>query len=138
MNTLPNLKLTHFWIHPPEILHFYGIILKTLDKPINLNLNVLDYWLFIYWLLYIDPCVNILCLVCHLFCRISTLIWIAGIKTQNTFCANELDNATVLLELKHTCYVILLIKSFISDLLFQFIAFISRFWQKPFDCFRGL
>ena len=26
----------------PEILHFYGIVLKTLDKPINLNLDVLD------------------------------------------------------------------------------------------------
>ena len=66
-----NLKLTHFWIHPPQILHFYGIILKTLDKPINLNLNVLDYWLFIYWLLYIDPYVNIG--VWYIFCSVEFL-----------------------------------------------------------------
>ena len=67
------------------------------------------------------PCVNIGFLVEFLFllfCRISTLIWIAGIKTQNTFWANELDNTTVLLELKHTCYVSLLMNSFISDSFF--------------------
>ena len=69
MNTLPNLKLTHFWIHPPEILHFYGTILRTLDKPINLNLNVLDYWLLSpacgrrpwsgdYKMLSVRPCVR--------------------------------------------------------------------------------
>ena len=40
-------KLSHFWVHPAEILPFYGIIFKTLDKRINLNLSV-DYWLFIY------------------------------------------------------------------------------------------
>ena len=56
LNTLPNLKLTHLWIHPPEIPHFYGNVLKTLDKPINLNTNVLDQWLFIYCLLYIGMC----------------------------------------------------------------------------------
>ena len=27
---------------PPEILHFYGIVLKMLDKPINLNFSVFD------------------------------------------------------------------------------------------------
>ena len=44
-----------------------------------------------------------------LFCRISNLKWIAGIKvtnnlfiTQNTFRVNELDNSTDLLELCHT------------------------------------
>ena len=65
----------------PETLLFYGIILKTLDKSINPNPNVLDYWLLIYWLLYIDPCVNIG--VWYIFCRISTLKWIVGIKVTN-------------------------------------------------------
>ena len=41
--------------------------------------------------------------------------------TQDTNRANELNNSTDLLEIKHT-YVILLIHSFISDLFFQYIA----------------
>ena len=54
------------------------------------------------------PCVNID--FWYFIYSIEFLIWITGIKTQNTFWANELENATVkqfLLELKHTCYVIL-------------------------------
>ena len=41
--------------------------------------------------------------------------------TQNTFRSNELDNSTDLLELKHICYVILLMNSFFffSDLFFS-------------------
>ena len=35
-----------------------GIVLRTCDKPVNLNLSILDLWLFIYWPLYIGPCVN--------------------------------------------------------------------------------
>ena len=49
----PDLKLTNFWIQPPEIIPFYRIVSKPLDKPINLNLNILDLWLFLYLPLYI-------------------------------------------------------------------------------------
>ena len=74
MHTLRDPKLkAHKILDPsPEILHFYGIILKTLDKPINLNLNVLDYWLFIYWPLYIDPYVNIGSW--YIFCSVEFLL----------------------------------------------------------------
>ena len=72
-------------------------------------------------------CVNIGFWLVFLFCRISTLKWIAGIKVtnnlfinQNTFWANELDNSTDLLELNTLVMLSLLMYSFISDLFFLF------------------